>query len=136
MNKLARESQTVRYDRQILIENWDQEKIRKSKVIIVGLGALGTVAATSLAMAGVGELILIDHDTIEISNLNRQLLFRTQDVGKSKVDIAAQELKRINSDIKITPLNSKIQEVPLSALENVNVILEGLDTFHGSSRRP
>ena len=123
-------SQMIRYDRQILIENWNQTKIRESKVVIVGLGALGTVAATSLAMAGVGEIVLVDHDTIEISNLNRQLLFRTQDVGKSKVDIAAKSLEEINSDIKITPLNQKIQEVPLKVLENASVILEGLDTFH------
>ncbi|MHA1941122.1 MAG: HesA/MoeB/ThiF family protein [Candidatus Hodarchaeales archaeon] len=125
-----RDSQMVRYDRQILIENWNQTKIRESKIVIVGLGALGTVAATSLTMAGVGELILVDHDTIEISNLNRQLLFRAQDVGKSKVDIAAKELKKINSDIEITSLNHKVQEVPLSVLENTNAIIEGLDTFH------
>ncbi|MHA1978610.1 MAG: HesA/MoeB/ThiF family protein [Candidatus Hodarchaeales archaeon] len=129
MTTFTQESQVIRYDRQILIENWDQEKIREGKVIIVGMGALGSVAAVSLAMAGVGELILVDFDTIEISNLNRQLLFQMDDIGKSKVEVAARELLRINSELKVTTLNMKIQDVPKSDLESASVIVEGLDTF-------
>ncbi len=129
MDNFTQESQKIRYDRQTLIENWDQEKIRDGKVIIVGMGALGSVAAVSLAMAGVGELILVDFDTIEISNLNRQLLFRMEDIGKSKVEVAARELLKINSDLKVTALNMKIQVVPTSDLETAEVIVEGLDTF-------
>jgi adenylyltransferase/sulfurtransferase len=129
MNSFTHDCQKVRYDRQTLIENWDQEKIRDGKVIIVGMGALGSVVAVSLAMAGVGELILVDFDTIEISNLNRQLLFRMDDIGKSKVDVAARELLKINSKLLITALNMKIQDVTKSVLESASVIVEGLDTF-------
>ncbi len=129
MNNFTHESQKIRYDRQTLIENWDQEKIHKGKVIIVGLGALGSVAAVSLAMAGVGELVLVDFDSIEISNLNRQLLFRMEDVGKSKVEVAARELSKINPELRVTPLNMKIQDVTKADLETATVIVEGLDTF-------
>ena len=122
-------SHMMRYDRQILIENWDQEKIRDSSVVIIGLGALGTIAAASLAMAGVGHLILVDFDTIEFSNLNRQLLFHIEDVGKSKVSIGARELTIINPDLKVTTFDMKIQDVPSSDLESATVMIEGLDTF-------
>ena len=120
---------TVRYDRQILIKNWNQEKIQNSRVVIIGMGALGTITSASLAMAGVGELIIVDYDTIEVSNLNRQLFFQTKDVGKSKVKIAEEELTRINSNLKVTALDMKIQDVPSEILESATVIVEGLDTF-------
>ncbi|MHA1236675.1 MAG: HesA/MoeB/ThiF family protein [Candidatus Hodarchaeales archaeon] len=129
MDPLAPDLPTIRYDRQILIKNWNQDKIRKSRVVIVGMGALGTIVSASLAMAGVGELILVDYDTIEITNLNRQLLFHTEDIGKSKVMVGEEELNRINPDLKITPLNMRIQDVPTEVLESATVIVEGLDTF-------
>ena len=129
MDPVVPDFPTVRYDRQILIKNWNQEKIRNSRVVIVGMGALGTIVSASLAMAGVGELILVDYDTIEITNLNRQLLFHTEDVGKSKVMVGEEELNHINPDLKITPLDMRIQDVPTEVLESVTVIVEGLDTF-------
>ncbi len=118
-----------RYNRQLLIENWDQEKLLQSTVTLVGLGALGTVAAASLAMTGVGTLILVDFDTIEMSNLNRQLFFRPTDVGKAKVDISAQILHEINPEIHINKLNMPIEKAPRHTLETSTVILDGLDTF-------
>jgi molybdopterin/thiamine biosynthesis adenylyltransferase len=118
-----------RYDRQILIENWDQTKLQQSTVTIVGLGALGTVVAASLAMAGVGNLILVDFDTIEISNLNRQLFFQPKDVGKPKVKVSAQVLKEINPEIAITEFNLAIEKTPQEVLAKSTVIVEGLDTF-------
>ena len=122
-------SHMLRYDRQILIENWDQTKIKDSKVVIIGMGALGTIVGASLAMAGVGHLLLVDFDTIEFSNLNRQLLFHIEDVGESKVSIAERELKNINPDLKVTSLDMKVQNVPSAELESATVIIEGLDTF-------
>jgi molybdopterin/thiamine biosynthesis adenylyltransferase len=118
-----------RYDRQLLIDNWDQEKLDLSTVTIVGLGALGTVIASSLAMAGVGRLILVDFDTIEVSNLNRQLFFSPTDVGKPKVMIAEKMLQNINPDISITAINSAIEKAPKAKLKESSVIVEGLDTF-------
>lgn len=118
-----------RYDRQLLIKQWDQEKIQRSTATIVGLGALGSIAATSLAMAGVGSLILVDFDTIELSNLNRQLLYRATDVGQSKVTIGAQVIRELNPDIHVIELNMPIENAPRQTLETSTVILEGLDTF-------
>ena len=129
MDPIASDVPTVRYDRQILIKNWNQEKIQNGRVVIIGMGALGTIAAASLAMAGVGELIIVDYDTIEVSNLNRQLLFHTEDIGKSKVEVAEKELIRINPNLKVTALDMKIQDVPIKILESATVIVEGLDTF-------
>jgi len=118
-----------RYARQLLIENWDQTRIKESTVTVVGLGALGTVVATSLAMAGVGKLILIDFDTVEVSNLNRQLFYREGDVGKPKVNVAAKALKAINPTVEIEEIKNAIEKVPHDLLTRSNVIVEGLDTF-------
>ncbi|WP_455465186.1 HesA/MoeB/ThiF family protein, partial [Candidatus Hodarchaeum mangrovi] len=120
---------TDRYARQLLIENWDQTRIKESTVTIVGLGALGTVVAASLAMAGVGKLILIDFDTIEVSNLNRQLFYYEDDVGKPKVNVAAKALRAINPSIEIEVIKNAIEKVPHDLLTTSNVIVEGLDTF-------
>ncbi|MFX0049790.1 MAG: ThiF family adenylyltransferase [Candidatus Hodarchaeota archaeon] len=118
-----------RYDRQLLLDNWDQTKLERSTVTVVGLGALGTVVAASLAMAGVGNLILIDFDTIETSNLNRQLFFRPTDVGASKVTVAAQVLQNINPNINIETLDTPIEKAPKDQLKRSTVVVEGLDTF-------
>ena len=78
-----------------------QEKIRKSTCVIVGLGALGSVSAELLARAGIGKLILIDRDIVELSNLQRQSLFDESDVGKPKALAAKEKLNKINSEVKI-----------------------------------
>ena len=78
-----------------------QEKLRKSTIAIVGLGALGSVSAQLLARAGIGKLILIDRDIVELSNLQRQSLFDENDVGKPKASQAKTHLNKINSDVKI-----------------------------------
>ncbi|MFW9855462.1 MAG: ThiF family adenylyltransferase [Candidatus Thorarchaeota archaeon] len=122
-----------RYLRQILIQNWDQEKIQDSTAALVGLGALGSVVAASLALAGVGHLILIDYDTVELSNLNRQLLFGPADVGRSKVTVAAQTIRKMNKEIQIEAFNKPIEKIPKLKLRSSTVLVEGLDTF--SSRR-
>jgi len=118
-----------RYNRQLLIKNWDQEKIQQSTVTLVGLGALGSVAAASLAMAGVGTLILVDMDTIELSNLNRQLFYRVEDIGKPKVKVSAQVIQDLNPTVNVIELFMPIEKAPRHLLETSNVILDGLDTF-------
>ncbi|UCG01583.1 MAG: ThiF family adenylyltransferase [Candidatus Heimdallarchaeota archaeon] len=118
-----------RYNRQLLIKHWNQEKIKQSTVSLVGLGALGSVAAASLAMAGVGTLILIDMDTIELSNLNRQLFYRAGDIGKPKVKVSAQIIQELNSEVNVIELFMPIEKAPRHVLEASNVILDGLDTF-------
>ncbi len=118
-----------RYDRQLLIKHWDQKKIQQSTVTLVGLGALGSVAAASLAMAGVGTLILVDLDTIEMSNLNRQLFFRAADIGRPKVKICEQVVHEINPMIDVIALYMPVENAPRPILERSTVILDGLDTF-------
>ena len=122
-----------RYLRQTLIKDWDQDKLQRSTATIVGLGALGSVVASSLAMAGVGHLILVDHDTVEISNLNRQLLFQISDVGKPKVTVAANKLRNMNKEIQIESFNQPFEKCPKKKLHTSTVLIEGLDTF--ASRR-
>lgn len=94
----------MRYTRQEIfreIGKKGQEKLRKSTVAIVGLGALGSVSSELLARAGIGRLILIDRDVVELSNLQRQSLFDEDDIGKPKALAAKEKLDKINSDVKV-----------------------------------
>ncbi len=93
---------TERYSRQeLILGKKKQKKLENSVIAIVGIGALGTVAAELLTRAGVGKLILIDRDIVEESNLQRQVLFTEKDVGKSKANVAKEKLKEINSLVKL-----------------------------------
>ena len=94
----------MRYIRQEIfkeIGKKGQEKLRKSTVAIIGLGALGSNSAELLARAGIGKLILVDRDIIELSNLQRQSLFDGGDIGKPKAAQAKEHLSKINSDVKL-----------------------------------
>ncbi|MEM3569339.1 MAG: ThiF family adenylyltransferase [Candidatus Jordarchaeales archaeon] len=118
-----------RYHRQWLLDSWDQDKVGSARVFIAGVGALGSVAALNLAMMGVGELILADYDTIEVSNLSRQLLFREDDIGRNKAEAAREFLLEVNPDVSVKAFPSNITEVPKSEYEGCNLIIDGLDTF-------
>ncbi|MHA1448719.1 MAG: HesA/MoeB/ThiF family protein [Candidatus Hodarchaeales archaeon] len=123
-----------RYDRQERVENWDQEKILSSKVILIGAGALGCVAGLNLAAMGIGNIVVIDLDTVETSNLSRQFLFRDEHVGQEKAIVAANGLRKMNPDIKIEGISSRVQDVPLRVFKPINerqqvVLLDGLDNF-------
>ena len=93
-----------RYSRQVIlpeIGKEGQEILEKKKVAIIGLGALGSVAAELLCRAGIGSLLLVDRDVVEESNLQRQLLYTEKDLGKSKVSTAQERLQQINSSVNI-----------------------------------
>ena len=127
-------SEQDRYSRQIKIAGWDQSAVRNSKIIIIGVGALGSTVALNLVMAGIGELVLIDMDTIELSNLNRQFLWRIEDKGKFKAETAKYVLQQFNSGIKITHFNTTIQDVPPSVFSRQSsqsemVLVDALDNF-------
>jgi molybdopterin/thiamine biosynthesis adenylyltransferase len=119
----------TRYDRQIRIDGWKQEILAKSTVLIAGVGALGSFVATNLALSGVGHLILVDMDTVEMSNLNRQLLFQRRDIRKYKSEVAAKRLRKWNPDIQITSLPMKLESVKRTYYKSSDIILGGLDTF-------
>ncbi len=127
--KYSTKEDLERYNRQMLLKDWNQEKLLNSTVFIAGIGALGTIIALNLAMMGVGHLILCDFDTVELSNLARQVLFEEEDIGKAKVLAAKNALKRINPTIKITTYNKKLETLERKIFEECDVIADGLDTF-------
>ncbi len=118
-----------RYHRQELLEGWNQEKLNQSTVLLAGVGALGSMVAVSLALMGVGKIILVDMDTIELSNLNRQLLFTEKDIGEFKAKVAAEKLREMNPNIYIVDRNESLISVPHKYYEESDVIVDGLDTF-------
>ncbi|MBF0531042.1 MAG: HesA/MoeB/ThiF family protein [Deltaproteobacteria bacterium] len=122
-----------RYDRQMRIPGFGptgQEKIRKSKVAIVGLGGLGCPQATYLTAAGIGQLTLIDQDIVAAGNLNRQILHWEEDLGRSKVDSAHGKLSRLNSRVKLLPIAGKItRQSAMELLQGHDLVLDGLDNL-------
>ena len=100
-----------RFEKQIILKNIGvagQKKIINAKVLIIGIGGLGCPLLTYLAASGVGTIGIADPDKIEISNLNRQTLFTTNDIGKYKVDQAKSSIYRINKEIKIITFKKKV----------------------------
>ena len=118
-----------RYARQILIDDWDQDKLSNSTIFIAGVGALGTVIALNLVLMGIKNLILCDYDTIEMSNLSRQLLFFEEDIGKYKVDAAKKNLEHWNPNINIITYNCALQKIDNKVFEESDILIDGLDTF-------
>ena len=101
---ILRTNELERYSRQIIIKDigiTGQRKIKNSKVLIVGLGGLGCPVVEYLSRTGVGTIGLIDHDKIDLSNIHRQSMFTTNDIGKYKVKVVTDRIKKINSSIKI-----------------------------------
>jgi ubiquitin-activating enzyme E1 C len=119
----------ARYARHLGLEGWSQEVISSSNVLIVGIGALGCELAKNLALVGVGHLRLVGMDTIEISNLSRQLLFTMKDKGRLKAEVAKERLNELNPQIEVSTYTQKFQELPMSVLESADVIAGGLDSF-------
>lgn len=103
-----------------------QEKLKKSSVAIVGVGALGTQSAELLTRAGVGKLILIDSDVVEHCNLQRQTLFTEEDIGRSKVRVAKERLQKINSFVSIDVFEEFVSK---EVLHNADIILDCTDNF-------
>jgi len=118
----------MRYDRQVtLIGEENQELLRKKTVAVVGIGALGSHSVDLLARTGV-NLVLIDFDEVDLSNLQRQSLFDESDVGRNKVEVAEERLKKVNSEIKIKVVNEKLSEENLDNLYS-DLILDCTDNL-------
>ncbi|AUH00320.1 molybdopterin-synthase adenylyltransferase MoeB [Pectobacteriaceae bacterium CE70] len=113
------DAETLRYNRQIVLRGFDfdaQEKLKASRVLIVGLGGLGCSAAQYLASAGVGHLTLLDFDTVSLSNLQRQILHRDERIGMPKVESARIALMDINPHLTVDAVNDNLDDEPLQAL--------------------
>jgi len=110
-----------RYDRQIMIEEIGekgQEKLKKARIFIAGAGGLGSSISIYLAAAGVGTIRIVDNDTVDISNLNRQILYRDSDIGKKKTDACMEKLALLNQSIHIETLCETITEKNISSVGN------------------
>ena len=121
----------LRYNRQIILKAVDfdgQEKLKDSKMLIVGLGGLGCAAAQYLATAGVGHLTLLDFDTVSLSNLQRQILHDDSRLDMPKVRSAQLSLQRLNPHIKIETINKKLTEPEISdAVTQFDIVLDCTD---------
>tara|TARA_Y200000002_G_scaffold367852_1_gene360317 strand:- start:799 stop:1545 length:747 start_codon:yes stop_codon:yes gene_type:complete len=115
-----------RFEKQIILKKIGisgQKKIKKAKVLIIGMGGLGCPLLTYLASAGVSEIGIIDHDRVELSNLNRQILFNINDLGKFKVAQAKSKIIKIYKKIKIKTFKQKI------SIKNANLIIKKYDVI-------
>ncbi len=125
--------QLRRYSRHLLLPEVGiagQKKLRQSKVLLVGAGGLGSPAALYLAAAGVGEIALVDFDEIDLSNLQRQVLYTTADLGRPKLDAARERLEALNPDVHIVPVSGRLtSENALDLLRPYDVIVDGTDNF-------
>ncbi|PSS58177.1 molybdopterin-synthase adenylyltransferase MoeB [Pseudomonas sp. BBP2017] len=127
------DQELLRYSRQILLAQVDidgQLRLKNSRALIVGLGGLGSPVALYLAAAGVGELHLADFDTVDLTNLQRQVLHDTASVGLSKVDSALNRLQAINPEVRLVAHRSALDEDSLTAaVQAVDLVLDCTDNF-------
>jgi len=123
----------LRYSRQIMLPEFDvagQQALLEAHVLVVGLGGLGSPSALYLAAAGVGSLTLVDHDTVDLSNLQRQIIHDQASVGLTKVDSAAARIASLNPDTRVETIAARLDGPELDAVvADVDVVLDGTDNF-------
>ena len=127
------DEQLLRYSRQILMPQIGvegQQKLQDAHVAIIGAGGLGSPVAMYLASAGVGRLTIVDDDTVELSNLQRQLLHTDSDIGRTKVDSAADTLRAIKPDVRIDALAARLDKRQLEPLAaDADILVDASDNF-------
>lgn len=127
------ENQIKHYSRHILLPQIGgngQRKLLAGRALVVGLGGLGSPASYYLTAAGVGTIGLVDSDVVDLSNLQRQILYTTADVGKPKVERAAKRLHALNPDCKLVPYRERVSRDNAAALvEGYDVVIDALDNF-------
>jgi len=127
------DSELLRYSRQIMLPEIDiagQEKLLGSSALIIGLGGLGSPAAIYLASAGVGRLVLNDHDEVDLSNLQRQIVHRNDTIGQPKVASAARSLLQLNPGTRIETVDHRLEAGELiDAVARADVVLDATDNF-------
>ena len=125
--------QIDRYSRQIILKNIGvigQKKLLKASVLIVGAGGLGSPIAIYLAALGIGKIGIVDKDTVEISNLSRQIIFSTSDLKKKKSSAAINKLRKMNPDIKLHSFNKRLVKKNINQIaKNFDLIVDGSDNF-------
>lgn len=128
-----KDNQLLRFSRQIMLPAIGiegQEKLLESRVLIVGLGGLGSPVAMYLAAAGVGELVLLDFDVVDLTNLQRQIIHTTDRIGIKKVESAKQALQDLNPDCRVTTIDRMLEpEEMAEQIANVDLVVDGTDNF-------
>jgi len=123
----------LRYSRQLVLPDVGkegQEKLKQSNVLIIGAGGLGSPNALTLSAAGVGTLGIIDFDVVDHTNLHRQLLYSSSDVGKTKVEAAKERILSVNPNTRVNAMNEKLtSRNALSIIKEYDVVIDGTDNF-------
>jgi molybdopterin/thiamine biosynthesis adenylyltransferase len=126
-------NELTRYHRQLLIPEFGgegQRRLKNSRIVVIGIGGLGCASATYLTAAGVGHITLVDFDRVELSDLNRQVLYWEEDRGEKKVLVARRRLSRLNPAIEIIPTFAKITKKNVfSIIKDAQVVVDGLDNL-------
>ena len=127
------DEQLLRYSRHLLLEEIDvagQETLLKSHALVIGAGGLGSATAPYLAAAGVGHITLIDHDRVELTNLQRQIMHTEKNIGISKVNSGKEFLQRLNTGIQIETIEAKATTTLLDELlPTVDIVLDCTDNY-------
>ncbi|AEH34494.1 molybdopterin-synthase adenylyltransferase MoeB [Vibrio anguillarum] len=131
--EILSDQELLRYNRQIILKQFDfegQEALKQSSILILGAGGLGCAASQYLATAGVGSLTLIDDDVVELSNLQRQVLHSDADIGRKKVDSAAESLRMLNPYLTVNTVDQRLEDAQLKALiEQHSLVLDASDNL-------
>jgi molybdopterin/thiamine biosynthesis adenylyltransferase len=131
------ESDLIRYGRQISYPGFGEEgqmKLKRSHVVVAGLGGLGTASSVFLACGGIGHITLVDGDLVELSNLNRQILHWEGDIGRRKTLSAARKLAKLNPSVKVTPVFKRITRSSVGGIiEGAHAVIDGMDNFETRS---
>ncbi len=123
--------QESRYDRHQLIDWWDQNKLKNAKVLVAGAGALGNEVLKNLALVGVGNITVIDFDTVSITNLTRSVLFRESDVGLPKAEVARQRALEINPELLIQAIHGDLEfDLGAGSVREHDIIIGCLDSVN------
>lgn len=130
---MLNDAELDRYARQIILPQFGgagQAKLKGAHVAVIGAGGIGCPAITYLAAAGVGKLTIIDHDVVELSNLQRQPLFTDADIGVRKAEVAAEAARRINPHVEAVPVAERLNSDNAEALlAGAGLIIDGCDNF-------
>lgn len=132
MTELSQQ-EILRYGRHLVMPEVTlagQEKLKAARVLCVGAGGLGSPVTMYLAAAGVGTLGLVEYDTVDLSNIQRQILYATADVGRRKIDAAAERLSALNTDIDIVPHEMRLaSDNVLDVVRGYDIVVDGTDNF-------
>jgi len=126
------ESELIRYKRQLDILSWGistQQKLKESTVFVAGSGGLGSPVLYYLTAAGVGHIKICDRDNVELSNLNRQILYNTSDIGISKSETASKKMSALNNAVNVTYFNSNAGWELIDEIRGCDIIVDCLDNF-------